>query len=315
MRFHLDHIPKKPDFEITHGQKIFLLGSCFSENIGARLKEYNFSILSNPNGILFNPISMHHCLDGLMTKKPLDEKHILSRDGVFLSYAHHSAIHSRDKNALLEKIHGDTLGASAYLKEADILILTFGSAFMYRHLQINEVVANCHKQPSSTFEKSMLQPAEIFEKYVDLIKRLKRDNSKIKIIFTVSPVKHLKDGLVENNLSKAVLLLSIHQLVQQHPDSFYFPAYELVNDDLRDYRFYKKDLAHPNEQAIEYIWEKFSVCFFDTATQNLNQQIHKLNQALGHRNLMKTDGEDPMLQEFISKQKELIDKLKKGSKV
>ena len=307
MQFHINHIPEKPDFEIHHGHQVMLTGSCFSENIGALLKDHQFKTVSNPRGLLFNPLSIYQCLDDLVRAKQPDERFILKRGDLFLSYLHHSSLHSTSKGDLVKKINAQDQQAGSFLKEADYLIITFGTAFVYHHRQLDAVVANCHKQAAQLFEKKLLDPEQITGLYLELTDRLKVVNPRLKILFTLSPVKYLKDGLIENNLSKSVLTLSIHQLIRQRPHCFYFPAYELVNDDLRDYRFYKKDLAHPNELAIDYVWQKFSECYFSEAAKNLNRQIHKLNLALSHRKLMQNE-DDPKLRDFIDRQKEEIAK-------
>jgi hypothetical protein len=308
MRFHLDHIPEKQGFEIDHSQRIFLSGSCFSDHIGGLLKDYKFNALTSPSGNLFNPLSIYAGLIHLMEQGPINENLVLEREGLFFSYLHHSSVHAQSKEGLMQQIAASNARATAFLKETDYLILTFGTAFFYHHRQLNTVVANCHKQPQQVFEKKMAELGLIVEHYSRLIEKLQQFNPKLKIIFTVSPVKYLKDGLVENTLSKAALHLAIHQLIKLYRNCFYFPAYELVNDDLRDYRFYKKDLAHPNEQAIDYVWQKFSDCFFSESTRTLNQKLGQLNQAEDHRTLNPGSNEALKLQDFITRQKTEIHK-------
>lgn len=309
MKFHLNYTPKKFDFEIDHKQNLFLIGSCFSENIGGLLEQHKFKAYSNPNGILFNPASIHQNLTDILNLKDLSDNFILSRDGLYYSYLHHTSVNAATTKELKENINHTTKEANARLKESDLLILTFGTAFFYHHLTSGQVVANCHKQPQQIFEKNLLAPNEIVSAYTGLIKKIQAFNPKLKIIFTVSPVKYLKDGVVENNLSKSALILSIHELIKQNKNCYYFPAYELVNDDLRDYRFYKEDLAHPNEMAINYVWEKFSESCFNETTIALNHQIHKLNLALNHRQMSVGSQEQQKLQDFIAKQKEELKKL------
>jgi hypothetical protein len=309
MRFHLDYIPQSVDFKIKHNDKIFLIGSCFSENIGTLLSEHKFKTASNPSGILFNPGSIHDCLRNLLTHSAFNEKYLVKRDDIYFSYLHHSSIHHHDKQKLIERVNDTEQKAATFLKTANYLIITFGSAYVYQHTELNEIVANCHKQDKSCFEKKLLDVDEIVKTYSTLIEALKLINPKINIIFTVSPVKYLKDGLIENTLSKSTLILAVHRLIKQHSHCHYFPAFELVNDDLRDYRFYKEDLAHPNDLAINYIWRKFSDCFFEPQTNFINQQINKLNLALSHREMISSPAESAKLKEFISRQKEEIKKL------
>lgn len=306
MKFHLNYIPAKPGFEINHDTKLLLTGSCFSENIGALLYDHHFKIKTNPSGILFNPLSIHTTLNDALELNAYNENHILPRGNSFLSYQHHSSINNVTKNELLHAIHSENENMHHFLKEAGCLVITFGSAYYYHHKELNIAVANCHKQAANVFEKRLLNVAEITDQYTALIKKLQAFNPALKIIFTVSPVKHLRDGVVENNLSKSTLALSIYQLVNQFDNCYYFPAYELVTDDLRDYRFYKADLAHPNELAIQYVWEKFSDCFFSSKTIDLNAKILKLNSAKKHRPLHRNSDENDKLEAFISKQKEEI---------
>jgi len=308
MRFHLDHKPKKTEFAISHFHKIFMLGSCFTENIGTYLEAGRFRTCINPGGILFNPTSICKHINTLISGELMDEKDILQQSGIFFSYMHHSSVHNENKHDLVKKINSENKKASFFLKETDYLFITFGSAYVYRHLLLNAVVSNCHKQPGHNFEKSLLSVEKIVEDYSGTLKKLKDLNPALKIIFTVSPVKHLRDGLTENNLSKATLLLSIHHLIKKFDFCFYFPAFELVTDDLRDYRFYKEDLAHPNEQALAYVWEKFSACYFSEETLLLNQQIKKLSLALSHRSMVQNSTEAIKLNNFIITQKEEIKK-------
>lgn len=309
MRLHLDHNPAKTGIEINHSHKIFMAGSCFVDNIGSLLGQNKFEILSNPNGIQFNPSSIFNGINSCINPQEIDERFILNRDDIFFSYLHHSSVHAEVKSDLIKKINTENKKATQFLKTADFLFITFGSAYVYRHLELEVIVSNCHKQAGNTFEKSLLKIDGIVNDYSNLISALQTFNPSLRVIFTVSPVKYLKDGILENNLSKSTLLLSIHELTQRFKNCHYFPAYELVTDDLRDYRFYKEDMAHPNEQAIQYVWEKFSECYFSKETLALNLQIQKLNLALNHRSLIHNSAEAFKLNDFIIKQKQEIHKL------
>lgn len=309
MKFHLNYNPQKFDFEIGHEQNLFLIGSCFSENIGNLLDQHKFKSYSNPSGILFNPASIHQSITDILNLKELSDNFILSRNGLYYSYLHHTSVNASTTKELKENINFQTKKANGLLKKSDVLIITFGTAFFYHHLTSGQVVANCHKQPQQIFEKNLLAVNEIVSAYTGLIKKLQTFNPNLKIIFTVSPVKYLKYGVVENNLSKSTLSVAVHELIKQNKNCYYFPAYELVNDDLRDYRFYKEDLAHPNEMAVNYIWQKFSETCFNESTVALNNQILKLNLALNHRQMSAGSQEQQKLQDFISKQKEEIKKL------
>ena len=309
MQFHLNYLPQKFDFNIEHNQGIFLIGSCFSENINHILSSYKFKTSANPNGILFNPISIADCLSNIINLNVEYDNFILNRNGIYYSYLHHSSINSTNKSELITRIKKQNADANRFLSNSNYLIITFGTAFLYNHLNLNKVVANCHKQPSNIFDKKLLSVNEICDSYTQLIKCLRTLNPELKIIFTVSPVKHLKDGLIENNISKSTLILATSKLVNENKNCYYFPAYELVTDDLRDYRFYKEDLAHPNELAINYIWEKFSSTCFNEKTIATNKLIYKINSALNHRKMTEENIEEEKLNEFILKQKDELKKL------
>ena len=308
MQFHLNYNPKSSESKIKHEHKIMLIGSCFAENIGDYLHSHKFKTLVNPNGILFNPTCIYHALINCVENKIIDDSLILKRNDLFFSYSHHSSVYHQDENEL--KLNLNTIQKDTYdfLKVADHLIITFGTAFVYRHKQHNTIVANCHKQPSVDFEKKLLSVDEIVTEYKNLIHSLKKFNPQLKIIFTVSPVKYLKDGIEENNISKATLLLAIHQLKKEF-DLDYFPAFELVNDDLRDYRFYKEDLAHPNDLAIKYIWGKFSDVYFTDETKNLNKEIFSITSSEKH-NLFFPESEEAkkFIANIAKKKKELKSK-------
>lgn len=306
MRFHLDYTPPRANFNIDHRQGIFLVGSCFSEHMASRLSALRFITAANPSGILFNPLSLQQCLLHLVSGQKADDRFLLFRDGIYLSYQHHSSIHDTDRHDLLRKIDAANTTASAFLQRAGLLIVTFGSAYVYHHRQLDAAVANCHKQPAATFEKRLLTVDDIVVAYTALTDAMRKFNPGLKLIFTVSPVKYLRDGVVENNLSKSTLVLAVHRLADQIPNCFYFPAFELVNDDLRDYRFYKDDLAHPSDQAIDYVWQKFSECYFSANTQQINREIQSLNQALGHRRLIANSDEALKLNAYIQAQKEIL---------
>lgn len=309
MKFHLNYSPKSSAFKINHRDGIFLIGSCFSENIGAELMGHKFNTRLNPDGILFNPLSILASLRSAIYGTPFKENLAIERNGVFLSYLHHSSIWAQNKEELTRKINAETKTSSVFLKEAGFLIISFGTAFTYFHKNLSISVSNCHKQNASCFDKKMLEVEEIVELYSQLIDELHTFNPKLKIIFTVSPVKHLRDGVEENNLSKATLLLSIAKIIGKKENCFYFPAFELINDDLRDYRFYEEDLAHPNKLAIHYVWTKFSECYFDQSTQELNKLIKNLNQTLRHRPIHESEAELSKLKDYVDTRKTEIKRL------
>ncbi|MGZ3884630.1 MAG: GSCFA domain-containing protein [Bacteroidia bacterium] len=281
MNFYLNYTPPKLPLPIDHSQKILLMGSCFTEYIGMYFSNFKFDALVNPNGILFNPASIGFALETYIKKNKAGA--VIQNNGLFSDLNYHGDFSSASEQDLNEMIRGSQQIAHDHLKNSQWLIVTFGSAFVYRHLKTDRIVANCHKLPQNEFRKELLMPADIIKQYNKLIPALQRFVPGLNILFTVSPVKYLRDGLIENNRSKSILIHSVHEIIGSNTACFYFPAYELVSDDLRDYRFYKEDLAHPNEQAIAYVWNKFSECAFSGATQKLNNKISEILAAASHR--------------------------------
>lgn len=285
MRFHLDLDTGISPAKIQHRQSLLLMGSCFTEHIGRRLGDLKFDCSSNPFGIVFNPESMLLALTRLLENKPFGESELMERQGSWLSLETHTSFTKSSKDELLAQLNAVVAEWHERLKTADWLLLTFGSAFYYEHREQQRIVANCHKLPAKAFTKKMADPSTIIASYNALLKSLRSLNPAMKVILTVSPVKHLRDGVVENNLSKAALILAAHGIVNTNDHCYYFPAYELVNDDLRDYRFYEADMAHPNQQAIDYVWQKFSGSCFDPASRPLLDRLAALNTAFRHRPL------------------------------
>jgi lysophospholipase L1-like esterase len=207
-------------------------------------------------------------------------------EGVYHSFSHHSRFSGTDKAAVLEKINTRLADSSGFLRQAKLLIITFGTASVYRLASTGKVVSNCHKLPAREFEEERLTVEQITEQWNNLIRDIRTINPNLKILFTVSPIRHWKNGANANQLSKAVLLLAVDEIIQSNPQCFYFPAYEIVLDDLRDYRFYADDLIHPNSQAIDYIWGKFCDAYFDLSTVKLIREYEKEQKAMNHRKII-----------------------------
>lgn len=283
MKFHLTF--PIPEFEqkINYANKFLFVGSCFAENIGETMQLYKFKVKINPNGVLYNPQSMAIALRRYIDNKTIQENELFFANECWNSWEHHSRFSDSDKLTCLTSINSSISSAHDFLKKTDWLFITFGSAFVYRRNSNGQLVGNCHKVPQKEFTKQILNISEIVEDYKILIRQLKTLNNKLKIIFTVSPVRHTGDGIVENNLSKSHLIAAVHEIIQQNDNSFYFPAYELIMDDLRDYRFYKTDLVHPNEQAIAYVFEKLMNTIFDEETKILFEKIKDIIIARQHR--------------------------------
>lgn len=283
MQFNLNYNPPISDNKISHTDEVLFIGSCFSENISERLIGLKFPITSNPFGIVFNPKSIEVSLNRVLEKKYFNEFDVFEKEGIWFSLEVHSSITKSTKKELVDSLNQTIDLWHDKIKASKYLFITLGSAFAYRNKSSDNIIANCHKLPTNQFDKELLEISVIAADYQNLIHKLQQLNSQLQIVFTVSPVKHLRDGVVENNLSKAVLIQLVHQLVNQNSGCTYFPAYELVNDDLRDYRFYDSDMAHPNKQAVEYVWEKFSNSFFSDETKKINEKILDIIQAFNHK--------------------------------
>ncbi len=280
MDFHLEFSPKPFEQKIKHSDKLLLLGSCFTEQIGGKLKQHKFSVLDNPNGILFNPASISKSISSYINNKQYGEADLFYQNECWNSWEHHSRFSNPDKVVCVDEINQSQTAAHHFLKQADWLLLTLGSAFVYE-LEDKTIVANCHKVPTDKFNKKLLAVEEVKQLLMDTLQQLALFNPYCKIIFTISPVRHLRDGFVENNRSKATLINAVHQLTGD--TVFYFPAYELIIDDLRDYRFYAEDMVHPNYAATNYVWEKFVATCIDEPGQQLMKQINEINAAVNHK--------------------------------
>ncbi len=282
MDFHLEFSPKPFDVKINHRHNLLLIGSCFTEQIGSKLANHKFSVLDNPNGILFNPSSIAKSVSSYIDNKQYTESDLFYQNECWNSWEHHSRFSHPDLEKSLNGINESQATAHSFFKKADWLLITLGSAFVYE-LDNKEVVANCHKVPTDKFSKRLLSADEIFADLQKMIEKAIAFNTALKIIFTISPVRHLRDGFVENNRSKAALIQVVHQLVENNNNCFYFPAYELIIDDLRDYRFFAEDMVHPNYAATNYVWEKFIATCIDEPSQQLMKEIAVIVAAKNHK--------------------------------
>lgn len=289
MNFKLNFDIKSPARKINYSDKLFFIGSCFSENIAEQFDKHLFSVTSNPHGILFNPTSIANALQDVINKKIYADKDIFFEQGLWRSFHHHGQFSNADKTVCLENINASINKAYEQLKNSKYLFVTLGSAFAYKHVQQQHIVANCHKIPAKEFEKILINKEEITNSYNKLIADLKTFNPTIKIVFTVSPVRYIRDGLVENNHSKAVLLQATHELIATNENCFYFPSYEIVIDELRDYRFFKEDMVHPNELAIKYIWERIQQSWIDATSLEFINEAGQYKRLLEHRVLNESE--------------------------
>ena len=291
-------IPKAP-FEISHRDCILLSGSCFTENIGHYLKQNRFQVCVNPFGIIYHPLAIAESLQRIARNIPYTADELWQHDGLFLSPDHHGSFSREDAATTLQAINTSIDAAHRHFNASGYLILTFGTAWMYEHIATGKVVANCHKIPNTEFRKSLLSIPQITAAF-DTVMPLIGDK---KILFTVSPVRHWRDGAVENQRSKSILIESIHQLKERYANAHYFPAYEIMMDELRDYRFYEEDMLHPSRVAVQYIWEKFGETCFSERTQQANAQLEKIHLMEQHRAQRKDHPSYAVLQQKLADKK------------
>lgn len=291
MKFHFEFDIKRPPRSIQHTNKILLIGSCFTENIGDKLKKQKFQVLENPNGILFNPVSVAEAVDRYMDNSITSAEQVFQHNETWHSWKHHSRYSGVTLEECVTKINTSTQRAHEFLKHTDHLLITLGSAWLYTltaeaaNAVPGDVAANNHKAPAGWFQKRLMRPEEVKQVLGNMLEKLVRFNPQLQVIFTISPVRHLREGVVENNRSKAVLIQAVHDLADQYESVYYFPAYELVIDDLRDYRFYAEDLVHPNYYATQYVWDKFTEACMHEDAKLLMKEIAEINLAFQHKPL------------------------------
>jgi hypothetical protein len=315
MKFHFEFDIKKSPRPVQHQQALLLMGSCFTENIGEKLRRHKFKTLENPNGILFNPVSVAEAIEMYLANTSISEKEVFLHNETWNSWKHHSRFSGITAEESVNRINESTKAAHTYLKQTDHLLITLGSAWLYtltggaENGIAGSVAANNHKAPGTWFTKRLMKPEEVVVLFNGLFQKLNAFNPDLQVIFTISPVRHLREGVIENNRSKAVLIQAVHQLAEQHENIYYFPAYELVIDDLRDYRFYAEDLVHPNYQATQYVWEKFTEACMNNETKELMKEIAEINLAYQHKPFNPLTGQhQQFLRSYLTKSKLLHEK-------
>ena len=320
MNFMVNIDLRKPPRQINYEDKILLIGSCFTEHIGNSLEELKFSVLQNPNGILFDPRSVSKSLVSYIENRQYNEKDFFQLNEIWHSWRHHSRFSNTNLNEAVRIVNTSQQMAHQFLKQADWIIVTLGSSFSYQLTEqaanaggdpreAGAGVANCHRAPAQWFNKHLMTVDEIILNLDDALRQLFQLNPDLNIVFTVSPVRHIRDGVVDNNRSKARLIEVVHQLVSKYDNLNYFPAYELVIDVLRDYRFFDTDLVHPNYMATEFVLEKFAESFIDEPTQKLMQEIKSLVTARKHKAFQPdTTAHQQFLKTYFEKAKVLKEK-------
>jgi len=288
MEFRAEFFPKPFQLKIKYDQQLFLIGSCFTEQIGVKLQWHKFHVLENPTGILFNPVSILKSLQSCFLNRQYKKEDLFNYNGVWSSWDHHTRFSSVDQQEAIHKINASIADAAQFLKSTEWIFITLGSAFVYERKEVepddsyHQVVANCHKVPADSFNRRLMKSDEVelvLSRMISLIRQFQPD---AKIVFTISPVRHLREGFIENNRSKSSLIQAVHAVTDEK-HVFYFPAYELVIDDLRDYRFYAEDLVHPNYAATNYVWEKFTDACIDKMTLQTMKEVSSVMHAYNHK--------------------------------
>lgn len=304
MKFRTEIQLPPSQIQIDYNTKILSMGSCFADRMGIRLEDAKIQTLTNPLGIIYNPISLCRIFDFLIQDQfPHLQQ---SPQGIWHSFDLHTKLSGLKKEGTLAQIQQSLNRSRQHFEDSNLLILTFGTAYVYKRNDNDQIVANCHKYPSSFFEKKLLSVDEIVDTFKGLFGHMQKIKPNLQILLTVSPVRHIKEGLSNNMLSKSMLRLACHKLSEDFEQVNYFPAYEIMLDDLRDYRYYQDDLIHPNNFAEQYIWEKFVSHFFSKKTKELLKKWQKLQKAINHRPLQpEANNYSVFLQKLLNQLKEI----------
>jgi hypothetical protein len=302
------NITPSPD-KITYNKGTMFIGSCFASSIGQKMEYGRFPVIINPAGSVYNPVSVCNTLDSITSGKRFTENDLYNYKGTWLSFSHYTNFSSEDPAIVLEKINSMSEQALTFLKNCRLLFITFGTARVFRLKSTGKIVSNCHKLPADLFTRELLPADTIVNLWKEQIDKLKAFNPLLKIVFTVSPVRHWKDGAHGNQVSKSVLFLSIEDLLKYDPDIDYFPAYELLMDDLRDYRYYADDMLHPSDVAVNYIWKAFCESYFEKTVLDIYNDVSRINKACSHR--LKTDSNE-RINDFAEKMLKQISDIEKS---
>jgi hypothetical protein len=269
--------------KITYTDPVLFIGSCFASSIGAKMDEGRMRVLVNPAGTVYNPVSVINTLEIVTSGRKYSIDDLYNHEGLWLSFNHYTSFSSNDPEAVLKDINKNADAARAFISSAKFLFVTFGTARVYRWNETGKIVSNCHKIPSSRFTHELLGVKDIVELWMQWLDKLESLFPRMRIIFTISPVRHWKDGAHGNQVSKSTLFLAVEDLLKHPSKPGYFPAYEILMDDLRDYRFYDEDMLHPSQTSIDYIWKAFTDSYFERKTFDLWQDVSKITRALSHR--------------------------------
>jgi len=276
-----------PEFQpkIKYNDPVFMAGSCFSEHISDKLDRYKYDVLSNPFGILYNPASLALSIDRITRLDFYDADELVLHDGLYHSMDHHGVFSGRNKEEVVDKINRSIEQANAHLKKSKVICVSPGTAKVYRYKETAAIAGNCHKIPQSHFTYETLTLSHCIEAFERILTSIGKLASEARVIWTVSPVRHTRDGLIENQRSKSTLILAIEEVIRNHPQSGYFPAYEIMMDQLRDYRYYARDLVHPSPVAVDIIWDIFCDAYIEPQERVHHTAIEKIKRAMDHRTL------------------------------
>lgn len=295
---------QKSSFPIDYDSKIMLLGSCFAENMGNKFDYFKFQSITNPFGIIFNAVSLEKLIRRAIENRTFTENDIFFHNDLWHCYEVHSELSNPDKELFLSNLNSILTSAYQHISSLTHCIITLGTSWVYRNIETNEIVANCHKVPQKQFTKELLSINQTEESLQNIVGLINSVNPNCNFVFTVSPVRHIKDGFTENTLSKAHLIAAIHKTITHHPSPItYFPAFEIMMDELRDYRFYAEDMLHPNQTAIDYIWKQFLENYISETEFGLMNEICSIQKGLLHRPL---NSQSAQYQFFLQKLQERI---------
>lgn len=296
---------------IDYNSRVVCLGSCFAVNIGQKFDYFKFRNVTNPFGILFHPEALEKFIGFAVNKKPFTEADIFYHNERWHSFDAHSDLSHPDKEIFLQRLNDAISATHQELKKASHIIITLGTAWVYRHTETGNLVANCHKVPQKQFSKEILSVEAIKQSLKNILSLLEQVNPNLTVIFTISPVRHIKDGFTENQWSKSNLISALQEVLSVPPlgaGGLYFPSYEIIMDELRDYRFYAEDMIHPSQSAINYIWERFTQAWITTEAQQTMQQVDTIQKGLQHRSF---NPEGEQHKAFLAKLDDKIQKLQK----
>ena len=292
----------EPAFKIDYQSDVLLMGSCFTENIGKRLKLLKFSVTHNPFGVVYNPISLSDQINLLLNKESFNKEDLNFFNELWFSYSHYTLFSDPVRDKCLEKINQSFNQGKKFIRSAKVIFLTLGTSYVYTNIETGKVVANCHKIPARNFKRYFSSVGNTVRHLKTAINEIRRINPKVHFVITVSPIRHWKDGAIENQRSKAALLLSISQLQEAYDDIYYFPVYEFFMDELRDYRYYADDMLHPSSLAINLVWERFSEIFLSSESKSIANEVQKIITGLEHRpNQVKTKAYKAFLSDLQKK--------------